>query len=517
MSSQAALDKSSEQDYLILSHNIELLTANSKRNEKASKMKETGCDTQDLCEDNTFNFKDIKRKYINNLISWSFLKKISDMFQWPLGCFGNLIDNSSIHGKATKVAIDVNCYDKKVYDRLTQANANTDLSAYKKADSSLEAYNDYSEKQIVYSIKDNGKGIPVEKFNQIMFSFGTKEDNTMNANLKQDYFYRMGVTMKASCVRLANGVFILSKTENELSIGLICHNLQTKLNTDLILTPIVNYNIKDGNYEFKSQFSLQSANLIINEIKFLFYDIDEVFQYANTFTTGTHIFLYDLKQLSKDPNRINCLDNFELSVDLDSKDIIYNLFYLQTNNKDTIDASLKTYLQHLYIRHDLCEIYLFGKKISEQIQLVSLYNNYKQIEDKSIDVINNSNFSIVKRENREINYVVIDSEMYKGALVRDDRMKIINLQINPDKIPKGIYLYLNGRLICPLNQRKFGDVASYVKQQSKKKDNNWIGYIELPVSMFDLIGNKTEFKEQTMYAYFYSKFMNLIKKINKEQ
>ena len=152
-----------------------------------------------------------------------------------------------------------------------------------------------------------------------------------------------------------------------------------------------------------------------------------------------------------------------------SKDIIYNLFYLQTNNKDTIDASLKTYLQHLFIRHDLCEIYLFGKKISEQIQLVSLYNNYKQIEDKSIDVINNSNFSIVKR------------------------------------------------LICPLNQRKFGDVASYVKQQSKKKDNNWSGYIELPVSMFDLIGNKTEFKEQTMYAYFYSKFMNLIKKINKEQ
>ena len=89
MSSQAALDKSSEQDYLILSHNIELLTANSKRNEKASKMKETGCDTQDLCEDNTFNFKDIKRKYINNLISWSFLKKISDMFQWH-----NLITHS---------------------------------------------------------------------------------------------------------------------------------------------------------------------------------------------------------------------------------------------------------------------------------------------------------------------------------------------------------------------------------------------------------------------------------------
>ena len=93
-------------------------------------MKETGCDTEDLCEDNTFNFKDIKRKYINNLISWSFLKKISDIFQWPLGCFGNLIDNSIFHGNATKVAIDVNCYDKKVYDRLIQANANTDLSAY---------------------------------------------------------------------------------------------------------------------------------------------------------------------------------------------------------------------------------------------------------------------------------------------------------------------------------------------------------------------------------------------------
>ena len=80
-SPQNPAEKANEPDYLILSHNIELLNANSKRNERACKLKETSSDTFDLCEDNTFNFKELKRKYINNLISWSFIKKISDLLK----------------------------------------------------------------------------------------------------------------------------------------------------------------------------------------------------------------------------------------------------------------------------------------------------------------------------------------------------------------------------------------------------------------------------------------------------
>ena len=528
-SPQNPAEKANEPDYLILSHNIELLNANSKRNERACKLKETSSDTFDLCEDNTFNFKELKRKYINNLISWSFIKKISDLFQWPLGCFGNLIDNSFIHGKATRVDIDVNCYDKKVYDRLTQATVNTDLFAYKKSDNNLSSYNDYSEKHIVLSVKDNGKGISIEIFNKILLSFGNKEGINVNANVSQDYFYQFGVTMKASCIRLANSIFFLSKTENELSIGLISHNLQTKLNTDLILTPIVNYELdKDGKYKFKSQFSLQSANLILNEIKFLFYDIDEIFAYANGMKTGTHIFIFDLKQLSKEKNKINTIDNFELYFDTENNDILYNLFYLQTGNSHLIDSSFKMYLENLYIRppYQSTQLYLFGKKILLNSELRNLFDNYKEImkSKEGIEIITNSNFSLKIDHDKEINCLIICTEMYQGVLIKNNKEYIEKNYgdvISYNNLPKGIYLYLNNRLVNTVEQRKLGDASIYLNKtlNKKKKNNNsitWVGYVELPTSLFELIANKTEFRDLSIYLYFYSKLFNLIRKLNKK-
>lgn len=527
-SSQNSVEKANEQDYLILTHNIELLNANSKRNERACKLKETSSDTFDLCEDNTFNFKDLKRKYINNLISWSFLKKLSDLFQWPLGCFGNLIENSFIHGKATRVDIDVNCYDKKVYDRLTQATVSTDLSAYKKSDSNLRSYNDYSEKHIVLSIKDNGKGIDIEMFNKILLSFGGKKDINIKENISQDFFYQFGVTMKASCIRLANSVFFLSKTDNELSIGLISHNLQTKLNTDLIVTPIVNYELnKERKYIFKSQFSLQSANLILNEVKFLFYDIDEIFEYANSMKTGTHIFIFDLKQLSKEKNKINRIDNFELYFDIENNDILYNLFYLQTGNSHLTDSSVKMYLENLYIRPPLStELYLFGKKVLFYSELRNIFDNYKEIinSKQGIEVITNSNFSLkINKDKEEVNCLIICTEMYQGVLVKNNKEYIEKNYgdiMTYNNLPKGIYLYLNGRLVNTIEQRKLGDVSSYLAKSLNKtkinnKSMNWLGYIELPTSLFELIANKTEFRDLSIYTYFYSKLFNLIRKLNK--
>lgn len=482
-----------ERDFLILTHNIELMNSNSRINDYACKKKEIGTDTYDLTEENAFNFKNQKEKHINNLVSWSFLKKISELFQWPIGCIGNLIDNSIAHGQSSSIILDVNCYTQKVYNRLSitisenQLNQSTKLSDYK----------DYKDKKIVLSIIDNGKGIDSDIFNRMLLSFSESSETIIH-----NEFYQFGVTMKASCIRIANSFFIMSKTETEMSIGLISYNLQTKLGTDLILTPIVNYSIEpNGGYKLKKQFSLQSANLIINEIKFLFYDINSLFSYANTFQAGTHIFLYDLRQISNDTNKINCLDNFELFLNYNNKDILYNLFCLQTQKQTAIDSSLRQYIKNLYIKYINAEIVLFGEKIELKNELVSLYENETLLPQGDIVISKNNLVLSDEDKGRLCECVVIKGHLYNGIICTSDFVsgsKLNGMILNKDNVQEGILLYLNKKLICRVNQKKLGDVSYFLKQRFTGKKNEkdrskkqLVGYIDLPISTFELMSNKT--------------------------
>jgi hypothetical protein len=527
-------NQSKDPDYLFLSHNIELLTSLNQTNHKSCKVKETSTDTNDLINDNTFNFKELKREYINNLISWSFLKKLSDLFQWPLLAFSAFIDNSITHGKSTQIDIDVKCYDKYFYNRLTLATAQTDITAYQQPPTDISLYQQFHDKIIVLNINDNGIGMQSELFNKVLFSFGTSNDYGSDTI---DYFYQFGVTLKSACLRLGNSCLIISKTNNEMNIGLISKHLQTKLDTDVILTPIVNYefNKNEMEYTFKSQYSLQSMNLILNEIRFMFYDTNEIFNYCNSFETGTHLFLYDLNQLTKDPNKLNTLDNFELLFTKETNDILFNLFYKQVKDITCIDCSLRKYLEELYIMNNHTkevQIKLMDKLITPNTQLIDLYKSYNDIEDKTyIAYIDNSNLSLsittnANCVNKEYCCCVIKSELYNGVLIRKNKELIKECAFDKyisdcDKIHNGIFLYLNGRLISSLEQCKFGDVSYYLKKKLFKKKNTkhniineWVGYIELPMSLYEIANNKTEFKDKTIFAYFYSKVHNLIRKLS---
>lgn len=481
-----------EQDFLILTHNIELMNSNSRINNYACKKKEIGTDTDDLTEENAFNFKLQKEKYINNLVSWSFLKKISELFQWPIGCIGNLIDNSINHGHSSIITLDVNCYTQKVYNRLSitinenQLNQSTKLSDYK----------DYNNKKMVLSVIDNGIGIDSVVFNKLLLSFTESSETKIH-----NEFYKFGVTMKASCIRIANSFFIISKTETEMNIGLISYNFQTKLGTDLILTPIVNYSIEPkGGFALKKQFSLQSTNLIINEIKFIFYDINSLFAYANSFETGTHIFLYDLRQISNDPNKINCLENFELYLAYSNKDILYNLFNLQTENQSSVDCSLRQYIKNMFIKYVNSDIFLFGDKIELKNELVSLYENHLLLPQSDV-VVSKNNFLLSDEDKgKSCECVVIKSDLYNGIICTSDFVsgsKLNGMIVNKDNVQEGLLLYLNKRLICRVNQRKLGDVSYFLNQKTNKKNNEkkkqkkaLVGYIDLPVSTFELMSNK---------------------------
>jgi len=311
-----------KEEYKILEQNLEVLNKNSEKYKKTMKIHDIGVDTTSFSEffDNSFNFKEIKSDYLSNLISFSFLKKVGGFYQWPLLCFSNLVENSIIHGKAKNIFIDIKCYENEIYKRLELATKNTNLEEYKKSSPNLESYNGiYTDKKLVLSIGDDGGGISREIFNKILFCFDAKDTSIMSCINNNQNYLNKNINIKSCCLRLGDSVFILSKTKEELNIGLISKQLQMKMHNDLILTPLVNYEIiKDeknenkNKYIFKSQMGLQSENIILNEIRFLFWSVNEIFSFADTFNTGTYLFIFDLKQFSSNKNLINTIGNFEL-------------------------------------------------------------------------------------------------------------------------------------------------------------------------------------------------------------
>ena len=563
-----------KEEYKILEQNLEVLNKNREKYKKTMKIRDIGIDTSSFNEffDNSFNFKEIKSDYLSNLISFSFLKKVGGFYQWPLLCFSNLVENSIIHGKATNININVNCYDSEIYKRLELATKNTDLLGYIPPDSNLEKYGgDYSNKILVISIGDNGIGIEKEIFNKILFCFDAKDTSiTSCINNNQNYLNK-NINIKSCCLRLGDSVFFLSKTKSELNIGLISKQLQMKMRNDLILTPLVNYKIiKDeknegkNKYKFESQMGLQSENIIINEIRFLFWSIDEIFSFADKFDTGTHIFIFDLKQFSLDKNNINKINNFELffgfksEYDLKYNDILYNTILKQKylneeNNKNNLlnitDVSLRKYLEFFLFNYNGVNINLLTEKINTENNIITRLSSIVRNNVNTNDLINMNNnsdkilnseniliiedsFSLKGKKNldkEKINIIIIKGELYKGILIKKNEnkeniIKLINDTFNvdisdciDDLFNNNILIYLENRLVCRLGQNKFGDLPYFIKMK-KKKDwfYNYMGYIERPKNgLYELNLIKSEFKDNSMSFIFFSKINNLIKKLNK--
>ena len=574
-----------KEEYKILEQNLEVLNKNSEKYKKTMKIHDIGVDTTCFSEffDNSFNFKEIKSDYLSNLISFSFLKKVGGFYQWPLLCFSNLVENSIIHGKAKNIFIDIKCYENEIYKRLELATKNTNLEEYKKSSPNLESYNGiYTDKKLVLSIGDDGGGISREIFNKILFCFDAKDTSIMSCINNNQNYLNKNINIKSCCLRLGDSVFILSKTKEELNIGLISKQLQMKMHNDLILTPLVNYEIiKDeknenkNKYIFKSQMGLQSENIILNEIRFLFWSVNEIFSFADTFNTGTYLFIFDLKQFSSNKNLINTIGNFELffgyksEYDLRYNDILYNtmlkqkylenLNYLSDDIKNdnsnnminVIDVSLRKYLELFLVNYNGVNVTLLSEKINTENNIITklssivrnnLYMNEimnSNINDKINSVLNSENililedsFSLKEKKNinkEKINIIILKGELYKGILIKKSEkkkniIKIINDTFNvditdciDDLISNNILIYLENRLVCRLGQNKFGDLPYYIKMK-KKKDwyYNYMGYIELPKNgLYELNLIKSEFKDNSMSFIFFSKINNLIKKLNK--
>ena len=480
-------------------------------------MEDFSTDTNDLINMNFYSFEEIKKNYLNNMMTWHFLKQLSAFYKWPIGCIGNFIKNS-------------------LKDYVSSKNIHIDYIIPPNSENYI-------------SIKDDGKGIISPDFNGIMYSFIKNQNKELN-------YFQYGFSMKASAIRLADSFLIISKTSKEVSIGMISKSLQKKLkDNDFILTPIINYRIekKESNkmkYIAKSNFPSESLNLILEHINFLFKAEEELMNYFDTFDTGTHIYLFDLKKKS------NFLGekNYELIFNEEENDICLNedFEFDEELKKNIIDFSLKKYLSFMVLKplKDVC-IFISEKKID----LENPYYNIKLLASlgNNIKKLNSINY-FINDEKDKIDCLNIEGMDYEGILFNENFIDSItsNTNIGVEDIKEkdylnGILIYKENILITRLNQHNFGDLNFFIKKMmnlSNKEENdfsnnnnnnnifeqNFIyknsniilrkifkknGYIELPSNGYELMFNGCEIKDQALFGFFYNKVKALLQKIQK--
>ncbi len=478
-------------------------------------MEDFSTDTNDLINMNFYSFEEIKKNYLNNMMTWHFLKQLSAFYKWPIGCIGNFIKNS-------------------LKDYVSSKNIHIDYIIPQNSENYI-------------SIKDDGKGIISPDFNGIMYSFIKNQNKELN-------YFQYGFSMKASAIRLADSFLIISKTSKEVSMGMISKSLQKKLkDNDFILTPIINYRIekKESNkmkYIAKSNFPSESLNLILEHINFLFKAEEELMNYFDTFDTGTHIYLFDLKKKS------NFLGekNYELIFNEEENDICLNedFEFDEELKKNIIDFSLKKYLSFMVLK-PLKDVSIF---ISEKkIDLENPYYNIKLLASlgNNIKKLNSINY-FINDEKDKFDCLNIEGMDYEGILFNENFIDSItsNTNIGVEDIKEkdylnGILIYKENILITRLNQHNFGDLNFFIKKMmnlSNKEENdfsnnnnnifeqNFIyknsnnilrkifkknGYIELPSNGYELMFNGCEIKDQALFGFFYNKVKALLQKIQK--
>jgi hypothetical protein len=373
----------------------------------------------------------------------------------------------------------------------------------------------------VLIIKDDGKGISSENFNTIFSSIAKNEK-------KEFCFFKSGMSLKSSIIRLCKSFLIITKTENEINIGILSKNLQEKFSTDFIITPILNFNYDKFSLSHKSNtnFLWQILFFFMEEIFFIFENFENFFEYIKSFPQGTHIFLFDL-------NEVNICENFfgekklELNFDLKNADISNRHFDMQIGQTNFIESSFRIYLKFLFLqRNEDVNFFLLGKKVDLINPYLGIYNTCKDKNNNEILKLRHS----LKLE-KETNGVFIDSS-YKGVLFNQKFLKKIQLEssydnciVNSTCVYNGVLLYCNNRLISRLDQMKFGEICFFLKKFEKMhklkntknlenlKNNSSgdtdkdfdkdfekdfhlnmfpiNGFIELPKDTYEILNNKT--------------------------
>lgn len=209
---------------------------------------------------------------------------------------------------------------------------------------------------------------------------------------------------------------------------------------------------------------------------------------------GTHIFLYDLKQLRKEPGYNNSQSNYELFFDFEKKDIYFNFFKIQVGDGPFIDNSLKTYIKFLFLKVTNVTISIMNEKISIVNPLKSLQNFASNFSE----VTKLTNLKLSDEAPKDC--ILIDGESYKGILFNKSffqnyiKSSIVDSSFIEAELFNGVLLYQKNRLVARIDQKKLGDTYYFIKEIMNNKESlfNVSGFIELP-EFFETLPNKSVF------------------------
>jgi hypothetical protein len=280
-------------------------------------------------------------------------------------------------------------------------------------------------------------------------------------------------------------------------------------------------------------------------------------KYFDSFETGTHIYLFDLKTIKKEEigylktinedNSLNksILSNYELLFDEEENDIYLNedIGLNDELKKNIIDFSLKKYLSFLYLKHNKhTNIFIFGKKI----EIENPYYNIKLMSYSGNNMEQITNLIYSKEDKNENKKDIIDSfniegSDYNGILFNEKFIDSISSdssigieEIKEKDYLNGILLYKDNILVSRLNQSFLGDITFFIKKMMNinkticKNENKYNkcnnlnkkifkrnGYLQLPIAGYELMFNNMEIKDQALFGFIYNKIKILLKKLQK--
>lgn len=520
-------------------------------------MTDKSVDTSDFDYDNTMNFDEMKKYFTNTFLSWKYLKDQCKYYQWPLKCVMNIIENSlKTSNNSTQVEVNLYLFNKANNEiDLKNSVFNIEMNVFKPEQSETTSIE--NKENLCLLIKDNGNGIEIDDFNEIISSIKTihSEEET------QKNLFKHNLTLKLSALRLGNSVCFLTKTQNSISISLISKTLQKKIDSEFIFSPILNMHINKEARSLNSKSKLiddliferfvpqsylhkQSLNLIFNEVKFMFKTKENFLSYLEQINNGTQIFIYDLRQISKSfkaSNPKQILENYELFFDFHRKDIIFNQFFSIIQNENLVDVSLKSLLRHYFLSPpvNVC-IYLLGSKVDMINPLITVRNVSEEkdiAEIQNLDISSSVKKIINKNSQNAIKINGIGNCQYNGIIFNKEyllslmKSEIFSGQFEKRHFLNGILIYLNGVLVSRYRQAFLGDYVYFLNETTqtntvcncvddetclcKYEIKSNIGYVELVNNTIQLLPNKADFSDGIVRGIVYSGIWNLISYMKK--
>ncbi|KAL4481014.1 hypothetical protein ABPG72_014482 [Tetrahymena utriculariae] len=451
-------------------------------------------------------------------ISMSFLNSISNLIGWPFTAFGLLVHNAKSQFAST-IQINLMCQKKKetyINIQAQAANQQSKAGSSQNLQDASQGLNNNSQNKcngfllnqpidkniidnhnLFLQIYDDSEGFPHNDFVDIMYKFDSYkviQYNKAHKELIQDEIQlqskaQYGNNIKLAGLRLGQNVLFISKnkTYNILNVGLISSS--GKINPNLQECIIFLFSIDMKKKVYLTESGDQNKRIILNNIAHLMNE-EQLFKHDK----GNYIYIFDLKRIP-----LIGREGYEFQYSPNKPDIISkkkNFFKEKKEHVEKlIDYSLKSYLQHLYVKIPENMHFCINGQRYEFLSYQNILTKQKGM--RFLKELNIDNFPMVKDSGKVTIYEQTNYNPDQSASTQSQAAQTTQEQEQSSTETKegtttrkntsaeqhqGILLYQDERLIGRAESHRFGSYfIEKIINKSKNQSNlfKYVGVIEL--------------------------------------